>query len=352
MASVCGSQGGASAASPSRRIRRTVLRDSLSRRLISRSVCPCALRTRTLLRISLGMMLGMVFDVVAKGVKADLQAKNGVHHGPGQWTERRQSFAQARDDHVEAPQIGLARAFRAVAQALAGMLLGTVPHGLDEQVRVADQTVAGGVTRSLVMHEPAAQRAGGQRRVGHARRWRAPTGPPRGRLPSSTAGPRAPPREPRRGARRAVASAGSPSWHHARSGGRPRAATAPDHEPARAPATPPRSPRRAGFGCAPARRAGPRPSCTASTPPARCRGRAGAAPRHADSHRSGSGGHRPHRPSPRDRPPQCTGQSGPRTRSSGRSAPPRAAPPGGRPQSAAPGDADQDPGTRCPCRQG
>jgi hypothetical protein len=80
------------------------------------------------------MMLGMVFDVVAKGLKAGPQARNGVHHTLGQWTERRQSFAQARDDHVEAPQIGFARAFRAVAQALAGMLLGTVPQSPDEQV--------------------------------------------------------------------------------------------------------------------------------------------------------------------------------------------------------------------------
>jgi hypothetical protein len=111
-----------------------------------------------------------VFDVVAKGLKAGPQARNGVHHTLGQWTERRQSFAQARDDHVEAPQIGFARAFRAVAQALAGMLLGTFPQGLDEQVRVADQTVAGGVARSLVMHEPAAQRAGGQRRVEQCRK--------------------------------------------------------------------------------------------------------------------------------------------------------------------------------------
>jgi hypothetical protein len=49
LASVCGLQGGAA---PSRRMRRTLLRDSLSRRLISRRVRPCASRTRTLSRIS------------------------------------------------------------------------------------------------------------------------------------------------------------------------------------------------------------------------------------------------------------------------------------------------------------
>jgi hypothetical protein len=30
-------------------------------------------------------MFGMMFDVVAKGVKAGLQSRNGVHDGLGQW---------------------------------------------------------------------------------------------------------------------------------------------------------------------------------------------------------------------------------------------------------------------------
>jgi hypothetical protein len=71
-------------------------------------------------------MLGIPFDVVAKGVKAHLQPRNRVHHDLGQRAERRQPLAQACDDPVEAPQIGLAFAFRSLAQALAGAVLGAV----------------------------------------------------------------------------------------------------------------------------------------------------------------------------------------------------------------------------------
>jgi len=76
-ASISGSQDGTGAASALRRMQRTVLRDSLSARLISGRVRPCALSTRTLLRISVGMMLGMALDVVAKSLEAVLHTSDG-----------------------------------------------------------------------------------------------------------------------------------------------------------------------------------------------------------------------------------------------------------------------------------
>jgi hypothetical protein len=64
------------------------------------------------------------------------------------------------------PQIDLAFAFGAGAQTLADALLSTFLQGLDEQLRVADQTFARRAARPLVMLEPAAQLTGGQRRAG------------------------------------------------------------------------------------------------------------------------------------------------------------------------------------------
>ena len=159
-----GTQGGKTAVSALRRMRRTVLRDSLSARLISRRVRPCALSTRTLLRISVGMMLGMALDVVAKSLEAVLHTSDGVHHGRGQWANSWQSLAHARDDHVDAPKIDLALAFRPVAQTLVEALLITFLTSLDKQMRMDDQTFTGGTARLLVMCEPTAQVTGGQRR--------------------------------------------------------------------------------------------------------------------------------------------------------------------------------------------
>jgi len=82
-------------------------------------------------------MLGIPLDVVAKRREACLHASNGVHHDLGQRTKSRQPLAHARDDHVDASQIALAFAFRAIAQTLAAALLGALLLGLDKQVRVA-----------------------------------------------------------------------------------------------------------------------------------------------------------------------------------------------------------------------
>src|ERR1700720_4086406 len=156
LASVCGAQGGGAAASRSRRMRRTVLRESFSRRLISCRLRPCSLRTRALLRISIAILLGIPVDLVAKGVKVRAQARHGVHQSRGQGPQTRQSLAQPRDPRCDAPQIDHAFAFGAGAQTLAEALLGTFLQGLDEQLRMADQPLARRPVRPLVMLEPAA----------------------------------------------------------------------------------------------------------------------------------------------------------------------------------------------------
>ena len=58
-------------------MRRTVLRDSASRRLISRRLCPCACRVRTALRISVGVMRVLSLDLVDQGVDRRPQTRHG-----------------------------------------------------------------------------------------------------------------------------------------------------------------------------------------------------------------------------------------------------------------------------------
>src|SRR5215831_9529239 len=60
---------------------------------------------------------------------------------------------------------GLAFAFRALAQELAARLFGAFLLRLDNQQRMVNQALAHGVARALVMLEPAAQPARGQRRL-------------------------------------------------------------------------------------------------------------------------------------------------------------------------------------------
>jgi hypothetical protein len=107
------------------------------------------------------MMLGMALDVVAKSLEAVLHTSDGVHRGLGQWANSWQSLAHARDDHVDTPKIGLALAFRPVAQALVEVLLVTFLTSLYEQLRMVDQTFTGDTARLLIMCEPTAQITGG-----------------------------------------------------------------------------------------------------------------------------------------------------------------------------------------------
>ena len=108
-------------------------------------------------------MLGIPLDVVADGFEAGLETGPRAHHRVRQWTQSGQPLA--RDDHVEASQVGLAFAFRALAQELAALLFGAFLLRLDKQPRVVNQALAHGVACALVMLEPAAQRARGQRRL-------------------------------------------------------------------------------------------------------------------------------------------------------------------------------------------
>ena len=61
----------------SRRMRRTVLRDRASRRLISRRLCPCACRVRTAVRISVGVMRVLPLKRDCQGVDRRPQARRG-----------------------------------------------------------------------------------------------------------------------------------------------------------------------------------------------------------------------------------------------------------------------------------
>jgi hypothetical protein len=80
LAAICDPPAGRAVAprSPARKIRRTVLRESFSSRLISRRLSPCAFKVCTLLRISLGIIF-FPLDVVAEGLEAGLQPKHGAH---------------------------------------------------------------------------------------------------------------------------------------------------------------------------------------------------------------------------------------------------------------------------------
>jgi hypothetical protein len=101
-------------------------------------------------------LLGIPVDLVAKGVKVHAQARHGVDQTRGHGPQTRQSLAQPRDPRCDAPQIDHAFAFGAGAQTLAEALIGTFLHGLDEQLRMADQPLARRPVRPLVMLEPAA----------------------------------------------------------------------------------------------------------------------------------------------------------------------------------------------------
>src|ERR1700674_377812 len=80
--------------------------------------------------------------------------------------QRRDTLAEAREDRLDAPQVGGALTLGSVAQTLAGALLAGLAQGVDKQTGTADHMVAGAAKGLLVMLEPAAQFAGRQRRIG------------------------------------------------------------------------------------------------------------------------------------------------------------------------------------------
>src|SRR5262249_26542698 len=103
-------------------MRRTALRDSFSSRLISRRLWPCAFSSRTPLRISIGIMFVIPFDVVLKALEVSLRARQRRHQLRRDRVQHRQPLAHPADQLIDPPQVGLALAFRAVTQALARLL--------------------------------------------------------------------------------------------------------------------------------------------------------------------------------------------------------------------------------------
>src|SRR5262245_6907417 len=138
-------------------MRRTALRDSLSSRLISRRLWPCAFKSRTPLRISIGIMFAIPFDVVLKALEVSLCAREGSHQLRGDRTQHRQSLAHAADQLIDPPQVGLALAFGAVAQALARLLLGTLIDRLQKQAGMIDHPLANAASGLLIVLEPLTQ---------------------------------------------------------------------------------------------------------------------------------------------------------------------------------------------------
>src|SRR5271166_3531256 len=170
--SVASSHGGVSATLPAgaRRMRRTVLRDRASRRLISRRLCPCACKLRTAVRISVGVMRVLPLKRGCQGVDRPLVwHSNGYAAGTlaslargrdqRRWyrAQRGHTLAQTCDHRLKAAQIAEAFAFGAVAQALAGVARLVCPQGVDEQPGLADHALAGGARCLLIMLEPAPQ---------------------------------------------------------------------------------------------------------------------------------------------------------------------------------------------------
>ena len=101
-------------------MRRTVLRDRASRRLISRRLCPCACKLRTAVRISVGVMRVLPLQCGCQGVDRRPQAGRGRDQRRRHRAQRRHTLAQTCDHRLKAAQIAEAFAFGAVAQALAG----------------------------------------------------------------------------------------------------------------------------------------------------------------------------------------------------------------------------------------
>src|SRR5271165_3326330 len=153
--SVASSHGGASAILPAgcRRMRRTVLRERASRRLISRRLCPCACKLRTAVRISVGVMRVLLLKRGCQSVDRRPQARRGRDQRQWHRAQRGHTLAQTCDHRLKAAQIADAFAFGAVAQALAGVARLVRPPGVDEQPRLADHAFAGGARGLLVTLE-------------------------------------------------------------------------------------------------------------------------------------------------------------------------------------------------------
>jgi len=64
-------------------------------------------------------MIDIPLDVLTKSFKILLNEGYGGHQLLGQRTQIWQSFANAADQHIDAPQIDLTAAFRPIAQTLA-----------------------------------------------------------------------------------------------------------------------------------------------------------------------------------------------------------------------------------------
>ena len=150
-------------------MRRTVLRDSASRRLISRRLCPCACKVRTAVRISVGVMRVLPLERGCQGVDRRPQARRCRDQRRRHRTQRGHTLAQTCDHRLEAAQIADAFAFGAAAQALAGAARLVRPQGVEEQAGFADHALADGARGLLVVFEPALQFPGRQRRHGQRR---------------------------------------------------------------------------------------------------------------------------------------------------------------------------------------
>src|SRR5262249_12181987 len=149
--------------------RRTALRDSFKCRLISRRLWPCALRSFTPLRISIGIILAIPLDVPLKAFEVSLCARERLHQLLRKRREHSQALAHPADQFVDAPPLGFALTLRADTQSLGPILRGALVERLHEQLRVLDHAFAHSSPGLLVMFEPPTQLARRQRRLPQGR---------------------------------------------------------------------------------------------------------------------------------------------------------------------------------------
>ena len=105
------------------------------------------------------------FDVVVKAFEVSLRARERRHQLRRDWDQHGKPLANPADQLIDPPQVGLALAFRTLAQALARLLLGSLIDRLHEQAGVIDHALTNAAPGLLVVLEPLSQIARGQLRL-------------------------------------------------------------------------------------------------------------------------------------------------------------------------------------------
>ena len=109
--------------------------------------------------------MAIPFHIVLKAFEVSLRARERRHQLRRDWDQHGKPLAHPADQLVDAPQVGLALAFRAVAQALARLLLGTLIDSLQKQAGVIDHSLANAASGLLIVLEPLTHLSGREPRL-------------------------------------------------------------------------------------------------------------------------------------------------------------------------------------------